>query len=96
MSLGATSLRFLNASGDRDSVGSLFQCLTTLSEKKCFLVSSLNLSWPSLRPFPLALLLLPGRRGQPPPHHNLLSEAAAMRWGVPAAKAQQPDTAATE
>lgn len=30
------------------------------------------------------------------PNAALSPEAAAMRWGVPAAKAQQPDTAATE
>lgn len=30
------------------SLGSLFQCLTTFCMKKFFLVSSLNLPWPSL------------------------------------------------
>jgi len=38
------------------------------SEKKFFLIFNLN-----LRPLPLILLLLPGRRGWPSPHHNLLS-----------------------
>ncbi|KAK4822235.1 hypothetical protein QYF61_011876 [Mycteria americana] len=41
------------------SLGSLFQCLTTLSVKKFFLTSNLNLPWLNLRPFPLVLLLVP-------------------------------------
>ena len=44
----------LNTSGDGDSttsVGSLFHCLTTLSVKKFFLISNLNLPWHNLRPF---------------------------------------------
>lgn len=36
------------------------------------------------------------QRGRPHPYARPRAEAAAMRWGVPAAKAQQPDTAATE
>ena len=40
------------------SLGSPFQCLTTLSEKKYFLTSSLNLPWCSLKPFPLVLSLV--------------------------------------
>ncbi|KAK4830521.1 hypothetical protein QYF61_011500 [Mycteria americana] len=46
MSLSTTSTRLLNTSGDCDSttsLGSLFQCLITLSVKKFFLISSLNL-----------------------------------------------------
>ncbi|KAK4819936.1 hypothetical protein QYF61_015557 [Mycteria americana] len=39
------------------SLGSLFQCLTTLSVKKNFLISSLNLPWRNLRPFLLVLSL---------------------------------------
>ena len=35
--------------------GSLFQCLDTLSEKKFFLISNLNLSWCNLMPLPLVL-----------------------------------------
>ena len=53
------------------SLGSLCQCFTTLSEKKCFLIPDLNFPRHSLRPFPLILLLLPGKRGWPPPHYNL-------------------------
>jgi len=56
MSLSTASKQFLNASRDgysTTSLGSLFQCLTTLSVKKCFLISNLNLPWHNLRPFPL-------------------------------------------
>ena len=66
MSLSTTSKQFLNTSRDGDSttsVWSLFQCLTTLFVKKCFLISNLNLSWHNLRPFPL--VLSPVRRDQP-------------------------------
>jgi len=48
MSLNTTSKWFLNTSRDGDSTifpESLFQCLTTLSEKKFFLISNLNLPW---------------------------------------------------
>jgi len=58
MSLSTTSKRFLNTSRDGDSttpLGSLFQCLTTLSVRKCFLISNLNSPWHNLRPFPLVL-----------------------------------------
>ena len=61
MSQSATSTRFLNTPRDGDSttsLGSLFQCLTTLSVKKFFLISSLNLPWCNLRPLPLILLLV--------------------------------------
>ena len=54
MSRSATSTRFLNPSGDGDSptaLGSLVQCLTTLSGKKFFLMSNLNLPWRNWRPF---------------------------------------------
>ncbi|KAK4824615.1 LOW QUALITY PROTEIN: hypothetical protein QYF61_016921 [Mycteria americana] len=39
------------------SLGSLFQCLTTLSVKKLFLISNLSLPWHNLRTFPLVLWL---------------------------------------
>ena len=58
MSLSTTSKQFLNTSRDGDSttsLRSLFQCLTTLSVKKFFLISNLNLPWCNLRPFPLIL-----------------------------------------
>ena len=48
MSLSTTSKWFLNTPRDGDStttLGSPFQCLTTLSIKKFFLISSLNLPW---------------------------------------------------
>ena len=46
-----------------DSLGSLLYGLTTLSDKNFFLILHLNSSWHNLRPFPLILLQLPGRRG---------------------------------
>ncbi|KAK4826637.1 hypothetical protein QYF61_010565, partial [Mycteria americana] len=59
MSLSTSSTRPLNTSRDGDSttaLGSLVQCLITLSVKKNFLISSLNLPWRNLRPFPLVLM----------------------------------------
>ena len=53
MSWSATSTHFLITSRDGDSttsLGSLFQCLTTLSVKKVFLISNPNLPWCNLRP----------------------------------------------
>jgi len=44
---------------------SLSQCLTTLLEKKYFLIANLNLPWHSLRPFPLVLSLLLGEEADP-------------------------------
>jgi len=58
VSLSATFPYFLNTSRDSDSptsLGSLFQCLTTLSKKNFFLSSNLNLAWHNLRPLPLIL-----------------------------------------
>ena len=50
----------LNASrkgASTTSLGNLFQCLTTLTVNNFFLVSSPNLPFSSLKPFPLVLLL---------------------------------------
>ncbi|KAK4820465.1 LOW QUALITY PROTEIN: hypothetical protein QYF61_027747 [Mycteria americana] len=61
MSRSTTSTHLLNTSRDGDSttsLGSLCQCLTTLSVQKFFLISSLNLPWCNLRPFPLVLSLI--------------------------------------
>ncbi|KAK4832220.1 hypothetical protein QYF61_021067, partial [Mycteria americana] len=61
MSLSTTSTRLLNTSRDGNSttsLGSLFQCLTTLSVNKFFLISNLNPPWCNLRPFPLVLSLV--------------------------------------
>ncbi|KAK4828289.1 hypothetical protein QYF61_024954 [Mycteria americana] len=61
MSLSTMSTRPLNTSRDGDSttsLGSLFQCLTTLLVKKFFLISNLNFPWCNLRPFPLVLSLV--------------------------------------
>ena len=55
MSWSATSTHFFNTSRDghsTTSLGSLFQCLTTLSVKKFFPIPNLNLPWHNLRPFP--------------------------------------------
>jgi len=55
MSLSDKSTRFLNTSRDGDSatsLGSQVEYLMTLSEKKFFLISNLNLTWCNLRPFP--------------------------------------------
>ena len=50
---------FWTTDGDfTTSLGSLFQCLTTLSVEKFFLISNLNLPWHNLRPLPLVLLYL--------------------------------------
>jgi len=60
MSLSATSTCLLNISRGCDSttsLGSLSQCLTTLSVKKFFLISNLNLPWCNLRPLPLSCYL---------------------------------------
>ena len=55
MFLSTKSKCFLNTSRDGDSTASLgspFQHLTTLSEKKFFLTFNLNFPWHNLRPFP--------------------------------------------
>ena len=59
MSLNPTSTRLLDTSRDGDSttsLGSLFQCSTTLSAKKFFIISSLKLPWHNLRLFPLVMV----------------------------------------
>ena len=61
MSLSAVSPWFFNTSRDSDatsSLGSLCQCIITLSEKKCFLISNLHFLWHNLRPLPLILSLV--------------------------------------
>ncbi|KAK4812678.1 LOW QUALITY PROTEIN: hypothetical protein QYF61_012188 [Mycteria americana] len=76
MSLSTSSKRPLNTSRDGDSttsLGSLFQCLITLSVKKNFLISSLNLPWRNLRPFPLVLSLVTWEKRPTPPLYTLLS-----------------------
>ena len=61
MSLNRTSKHSLNTSRVHDysiSLGNTFLCLTTVLEKWYFLLSSLNLPWQNLRPFPLILSLV--------------------------------------
>ena len=69
MSWSTTSTRFFNTSRDGDSttsLGSLFQCLTTVSVKKFFLISNLNFPWHNLRPLPLILSLVTWDHRPPP------------------------------
>ncbi|KAK4826821.1 hypothetical protein QYF61_011629 [Mycteria americana] len=49
------------------SLGSLFQGLTTVSVKKCFPMSSLNLPWCSFEPFPRVLSPDPREKSSAPP-----------------------------
>jgi len=73
MSLGSVSIHLSNTSGDgasTPSLGSLFQRFTTLSVKKFFLISSLNLLWCNLRPFPLVLMT----------HEKTLHFVAEAKW----------------
>jgi len=61
MFLSTTSTRLVNTSKDGDattSLGSLFQCMINLLMKTFFIISSLNLPWHNLRPFPLVLSLV--------------------------------------
>ena len=58
MSISTTSTLSLNTYKDSDSLtslGNLFQCLTTLLEKKLVLISNLNLPWHNLWLFPLLM-----------------------------------------
>ncbi|KAK4831110.1 LOW QUALITY PROTEIN: hypothetical protein QYF61_015413 [Mycteria americana] len=95
MSRSATSTRLLNTSRDGDSttsLGSLFQCLITLSVKKNFLISSLNLPWRNLRPFPLVLSLVTWEKRLTPLLYNLLSvvESNKVSPQPPFLQAKQP------
>ena len=66
MTPGDTPAGFSNTPRDDDcttTLGSLCRCITTLSEYERFLIANLNLSWCNLRPLPLILPLVPGRRG---------------------------------
>jgi len=61
MLLSGTSTHFLNTFKDSNftaSLGSLFQCITILSEQ-FFLTASLNLPWCKLRPLPLVKSIIP-------------------------------------
>lgn len=60
MSLSTTSQYLLNISRDENSttsMGSQYQCVTTLSMKKFLLTSNLSLHWCNVRPFPHILSL---------------------------------------
>jgi len=89
----STTRCFLSTSRDSDSttsLGSPFQHLPTLSEK-CLLMSNLNVPWCNLRPLPLILWLVCGRRGRSPPHHNLLSDTIPVPSSAPC-KTCAPDS----
>ena len=61
----------LNTSNDSTtSLSILYQCINTLSQKKSFLISNMNLPWCNVRPFPPWLTW---RRCQHPPLNSLLS-----------------------
>ncbi|KAK4829643.1 hypothetical protein QYF61_005936 [Mycteria americana] len=84
MLLRALSKRLLNTDrlgASTTSPGSLFQGLTTLSVKKCFLMSSLNLPWCSFEPFPdiLSLDLREKSSASPFPRPFLRKLLRAMR-----------------
>lgn len=60
------------------SLGSLLQRLTTLSVKKCFLTSSLNLPWGSFEPLPnLSLIFFFGRNAR-----WLLKNPKVVKWRI--------------
>ncbi|KAK4807471.1 hypothetical protein QYF61_008239 [Mycteria americana] len=71
------------------SLGSLFQCLTTLSVKKFFLMSNLNLPWRNWRPFPLILSLVTWEKRPTPPLDSLLSESDEVSPQPPFLQAEQ-------
>ncbi|KAK4830944.1 hypothetical protein QYF61_014403 [Mycteria americana] len=86
-----TTVKLFHRDGDSTtSLGSLFQCFTTLSLKKLFLILNLNLPWCNLRPFLLVLLLVSGRRDRHPPRYNLLSESDKVSPQPPFLQAKQP------
>jgi len=83
MSLSSTSKCFLNTFRDGGSttpLGSLFQCLTTLSVKKFFLIFNLNLPWLNLRPFPL--VVSPVNREKRPTPFSLQSPFRYLKRAV--------------
>jgi len=84
MSWSTTSPLFLNPSRDGDSttaLGSLVQCLTTLSVKTFFLISTLNLPWCCLRPLPLVLPLVSWGRRHVLHYLNHLFQESALNSG---------------
>ena len=58
-------LWFYDSNDSTNSLGSPFQHLITLSEKKFFLIPNMNIPWCNFR-------MLNGRRAWPSPWHNLL------------------------
>ena len=81
MSLSTTATLSLKAPRNDFStfLGSPFQYITTLSESKFFQIPNLNLPCCNLKPLSLILRLSPGKRGQTPPHHSLLSGSCLLQ-----------------
>lgn len=85
MFVSTTSNLSLNTPRDSDatiSLGNPFQCLTTLSEKKCLIISSLNLLWHNLRPFPLDLSLAICKKRLTPSSSQLWNGGGAVGLGL--------------
>ena len=86
MFLSTTSACFLDTSRASDSttsLGSLIQHLTTLLEKKFFLISNLDLPWHNLKLFTLVLSVVMQEKRLNPPLHNLLSGSSKRQKGLP-------------
>ena len=73
----STVLQHLQRQWLHHSLGSLYQCLTALYEKKFVLILSLNLPWRYLKPFPLVLYCYMGAEVD----CNLLSGNCREPWG---------------
>jgi len=82
---------FFNTSRDGESItslGSLFQCFTTLSVKKFFLISNLNLPWHNLRPLLLVLLLATWEK-RPTPSSHVVVDSDKVSSQLPFLQAKQ-------
>ena len=82
MSPSAISPWFLNTSRDSDSptsLGSLCQCPTTLSKKKYFLISTLNLPLVQLKAIPSRSITVTWKKGPSPPLLQPLFRQSAVQ-----------------
>lgn len=94
--LCSTFTSLLNISRDGDSttsMSSLFQCFITLSVKKVFLTSNLNLPWCNSRPFSLNLSLLTGNKRKTQVQH-IHSLSLVLQVGHPVIGGDQLSQAA--
>lgn len=81
MPLSGTSTNLFNTSSNGDSttsLSSLFQFLTTLSMKKFFLISSLNISWCNLKEFSYVLSFFTLSEKTPSSLH--LISGSCIKW----------------